>query len=199
MWKQSGEVRYLDEAVFQVQGHARHLQDEGTGLYHHAWSEPANSYSGPAYWGRGNGWVVWAQAEVLAALPAGDARRDTLLAASQRQVKALVQRQTASGMWRTVITRSDFYAETSATALIAAGLLTAAANGQVDSAGAEAAASSENAAWRQVTVDGIVKGVSGPTGPMDQEAAYNTISIPEFTLYGQGCMLLLGAAAAPSR
>ena len=195
MGEYTGEARYLDEAVFQVQRHAAHLQDGGAGLYHHAWSEPANGYSGPSYWGRGNGWALWAQAEVLAALPPSDARYGTLLSAFNRQANALVLVQEETGMWRTVVTRSDFYAETSATALIAAGLLTAVANGQVDGAAAKAATSAELAAWRQVAVDGGVQGVSGPTGPMDQEAAYNAIPIEEFTLYGQGSVLLLGAAA----
>lgn len=197
MWQYSGDARYLDEAVNQVQRHAAHLQDPATGLYHHAWSEPANTLSGPFFWGRGNGWVLLAQAKLLAALPPGDARRPALAAAFQRQASALVARQAPGGMWRTVVSRSDFYQETSATALIAAALSSGVQQGLLDAAAASAAADGQAAVWLRISDAGVAGGVSGPTGPMDQEAAYNSIPISEFELYGQGVVLLLGAATQP--
>lgn len=200
LWQLSGDSRYLDEAVFQVQKHAEHLQDPATGLFHHAWSEPQNSLSGPYFWGRGNGWVVLAQAELLAALPHDDARRPALLAQFARQAQALVAQQAPSGMWRTIVTRGDFYPETSATALIAAALTLGVerellAEPLLRQAHA-AAEAGHRVIWQQVT-DGVVAGVSGPTGPMDQEAAYNDIPIADFALYGQGAALLAGAALTP--
>jgi unsaturated rhamnogalacturonyl hydrolase len=194
MWAYTGEAQYLDEAVAQVQGHAAHLQDPATSLYHHAWTEATNAYSGPAYWGRGNGWTLWAQAAVLAALPPADARRPALIAAFQRHAAALSGIQAADGRWHTVVTRSDFYPETSATALISAGLLLAAAHGLVEGSLLAAAQAGGSATWRQVLADGTVGGVSGPTGPMEDENAYNMIGVEEFTLYGQGVVLLVGAA-----
>ena len=111
---------------------------------------------------------------------------------------ALVEWQAANGMWRTIVSRSDSYAETSATALIAAGLASGVAQGLLD-ATAAAAAAGQAAVWQQVAATGIAAGVSGPTGPMDQEAAYNAIPISEFELYGQGVVLLLGAATQPAQ
>ncbi len=195
LWDDTGDAHYLDEAVAQVQRHAAHLQDGATGLYRHAWSEPANTFSGPFYWGRGNGWVIWAQAELLVALPTGDARQPALLDQFLRQATALVSRQAPGGMWHTIVTRSDFYLETSATALITAGLTTAAVHGMFNGQAADAAANGRNVVWRQVGADGVVAGVSGPTGPMSEESAYNTIPIEEFNLYGQGAVLLMGAAS----
>ncbi len=199
MWTVTGEARYLDEAVSQVQKHAAHLQDPVTGLYRHAWSEPRTDYSGPSFWGRGNGWALMAQAQLLAAVPADDARLPALLDDFRRQAQALLARQAADGMWHTVVPRSDFYLETSATALIAAGLAEA---GKSNLFAAEfrdemssAAQAGRAAVWLQVGADGAVKGVSGPTGPMEDEAAYNTIPMLEFSLYGQGAALLAGAAS----
>ncbi len=232
MWQSTGEAQYLDEAVLQVQTHAAHLQDPITGLYHHAWMEgdagmrsavgrhrvsleklgvcaglmplpnAPDAYSGPSYWGRGNGWALWAQAAVLAALPPADARRPALIDAFRRHARALIALQAAdqaadpsvAGQWRTVVTRSDFYAETSATALISAGLLLAAGHGLDDGTLLAPAQVGAAAVWRQVSADGTVRGVSGPTGPMQEEEAYNRIAVEEFTLYGQGVVLLLGAA-----
>jgi unsaturated rhamnogalacturonyl hydrolase len=191
----------LDEAVTQVNKHAEHLQDAATGLYHHAWSERAGVYSGPFYWGRGNGWVLLAQAELLVALPSSDARQPALLAQFRRQALPLLARQAPNNLWHTVVTRDDFHVETSATALISAALTTAAVHGLVDDTASAAAAMGRNAVWRQVAATGdlagLVAGVSGPTGPMDQEAAYGTIPIKEFTLYGQGVVLWMGAAMMP--
>lgn len=199
MWTVTGEARYLDEAVAQVQKHAAHLQDPMTGLYRHAWSEPRADYSGPFFWGRGNGWALMAQAQLLAVVPPDDARLPALLGNFRRQAQALLPRQAADGMWHTVITRSDFYLESSATGLIAAGLAWA---GKSNLFGAEfrdemnsAAQAGRAAIWLQVSADGAVKGVSGPTGPMEEEAAYNAIPMLEFSLYGQGAALLAGAAS----
>lgn len=199
MWTVTGEARYLDEAVSQIQKHAAHLQDPVTGLYRHAWSESRADYSGPSFWGRGNGWALMAQAQLLAAVPPDDARLPALLGTFRRQAQALLARQAADGMWHTVIPRSDFYLETSATALIAAGLAEA---GKSNLFAAEfrdemssAAQAGRGAVWLQVGADGAVRGVSGPTGPMEDEAAYNTIPLLEFSLYGQGAALLAGAAS----
>jgi unsaturated rhamnogalacturonyl hydrolase len=203
MWTVTGDARYLDEAVAQVEKHAAHLQDPSTGLYRHAWSEPLDAYSGPYFWGRGNGWVLMAQAQLLTVIPAGDARRPTLLTQFERQAQALIAGQAPNGMWHTIVTRSDFYEETSATALISAALALASTRGlfeaQLRDQMISAAQAGRAAVWQHVSAGGVVRGVSGPTGPMEQETAYNAIPILDFALYGQGAALLAGAAAVPAR
>lgn len=73
------------------------------------------------FWGRGNGWVIAAMAEVLQVLPAGDTRgaryRDMLIGMADR-LRGL---QGADGMWGTSLLNPARYPvpETSATALIA--------------------------------------------------------------------------------
>ncbi len=73
------------------------------------------------FWGRGNGWVIAAMAEVLQALPVGDPHsaryRDMLIGMADR-LRGL---QGADGMWRTSLLNPTRYPvpETSATALIA--------------------------------------------------------------------------------
>lgn len=200
MWTITGEARYLDEAVSQVQKHAAHLQDPVTGLYRHAWSEPRSDYSGPFFWGRGNGWTLAAHAQLLAVIPPDDVRLPSLRDSFRQQAQALIARQSATGMWHTVITRSDFYFETSATALISAGLAWASTSSlftpELRDEMSRAAQAGRAAVWVQVSADGAVGGVSGPTGPMDQEAAYNNIPLLDFTLYGQGVALLAGAASS---
>jgi unsaturated rhamnogalacturonyl hydrolase len=201
MWRVTGDSRCLAEAAAQLQKHALHLQDPLTGLFRHAWSEPQDAFSGPFFWGRGNGWVVLAQAELLAALPKDDARRPLLLAQYVQLAEALIERQAPDGRWHTIVTRRDFYLETSATALVAAALALGVERRLFDEPlldqARQAAARGRAAVWQQVGTEGVVGGVSGPTGPMDQEPAYDDIAMADFALYGQGAALLAGAAVMP--
>jgi rhamnogalacturonyl hydrolase YesR len=199
MYATSGEARYLDEAVAQVLKHSAHLQDAATGLYHHAWRPATDSLDGPAYWGRGNGWVLLAVAELLAALPPEHPQYGAVLDAYQRHAAGLLAYQDSSGRWRTVINRPDAYLETSASALIVAGLATGlrsnAPAGALDrQALAAGIAQGLPGVWGQVDPAGIVGGVSAPTWPMPEDE-YLLRPISSFERYGQGVVLLMGAAA----
>lgn len=54
MGKLTGDHRYFDDAIRQVENFNRYLYDPSNGLYFHCWygDEPAN---GVAHWGRCNG------------------------------------------------------------------------------------------------------------------------------------------------
>jgi rhamnogalacturonyl hydrolase YesR len=125
---------YLDrmDALFnavKTSGQTTVVTCTGTGLYdatEHLWYRDCR-YVGTRdpdgkkiFWGRGNGWVIAAMAEVLQALPAGDARatkyRDMLVGMADR-LRGL---QGSDGMWRTSLLNPTRYPvpETSATALI---------------------------------------------------------------------------------
>lgn len=196
MWGATGEERYRQEAVDQLLLHAAHLQDEGTGLFHHAWSEPQAALSGPSYWARGNGWALASLAEGLRMLPEGDGRRPAVLAAFQRQAAGLVARQDATGRWPTVVTQPGYYLESSGSALIAAALTEGVARGWLGATLAPAAARARRGTWQQIGAAGIMQGVSGVTGPMADESAYNQIPVGDFYRYGQGAALVMGAAEA---
>lgn len=197
MYAATAEQRYLEEAIDQVLKHSAHLQDPATGLYHHAWRPATNTLDGPAFWGRGNGWVVLAVADLLAALPHDHELRGAVQAVFTRHAAGLVAHQDGSGRWRTVINRPDAYLETSASALIAAGLATGLREGDLDRAMYGAPVSSALAGvWSQVNAGGIVGGVSAPTWPMPEDE-YLERPISSFERYGQGVVLLMGAAFAP--
>ncbi|CAN5859172.1 hypothetical protein BH10CHL1_BH10CHL1_03220 [soil metagenome] len=194
----SEQQTYFDEAVAQVLKHANHLQDAQTGLYHHAWDESLNAYLGAAYWCRGNGWPLLADLEVLSAMPTDYPQRAAVLAILQRQATALQSQQAATGLWHTVVNRTDFYQETSGSAMIAAALLQSSAAGWLDQNEiGESAQAARLGVWRQVTADGSVRNVSAPTGPMVNETDYDAIPAATLELYGQGALLLMGATNTP--
>jgi unsaturated rhamnogalacturonyl hydrolase len=198
MGRVTGNATYTEEAYTQVIDHAHHLQDLATGLYHHAWDENQNNYSGPVYWGRGNGWAMLADIEALSAMTATHPLSATVLSIFQRQAAALRPLQDSSGLWHTVVTRSDFYTETSASALIGFAFQVGAEVGWLDSADyAPAGRAASAGVWGQVLPDGTVANVSSPTGPMANDTDYNAIPHDQLQLYGQGLTLLLDKPFGP--
>ena len=196
----SGSDIYADEAISQVIKHADHLQNPINGLYYHAWDacpepsrgESGNNPAGQIHWGRGNGWALLADAEVLSAMTTTHPLRSTILDIMRKQAAGLRPLQDTSGLWHTVLTRSDFYLETSASALIGYALKRGILE---DWLGEDAYATVAQAAtlgvWRQVLADGSVTNVSAPTWPMLTEEEYNDRPHDALQLYGQGVALLL--------
>jgi len=190
----SGSEDYAEEAIFQVIQHADHLQNPASGLYHHAWDESGTNPAGQVYWGRGNGWALLADVEVLSAMTATHPLRPRVLDIMRKQAAGLGPLQDESGLWHTVLTRSDSYLETSGSALIGYALKRGVEEGWLDG---DAYAATGQAAvlgvWRQVLADGSVTNVSAPTWPMLTEEEYNAIPHDMLQLYGQGVVLLLGS------
>ena len=188
----SGSDLYAGEAISQVLRHAEHLQDPASGLYHHAWDESQSNPAGQTYWGRGNGWALLADVAVLSAMTTTHPLRPAILDIMQRQAAGLEPLQDSSGLWRTVLIRSDSYTETSASALIGYVFKRGIQEDWLDE---ETYASVAQAAalgvWRQVLADGTVTNVSASTWPMLTEEEYNDRPRDSFQLYGQGLVLLL--------
>jgi unsaturated rhamnogalacturonyl hydrolase len=197
MSRVSGNNNFIDEAVTQVIKHAEHLQDPVAGLYHHAWDASGSSLAGQAYWGRGNGWALLADTAILPAITTTHPARLTILNIMQKQAAGLKPLQAATGLWHTVLTRADFYLETSASALIGYAVREGVERGWLNkNSYSPTAQAALLGVWRQALADGIVTNVSGPTWPM-QEEAYNQIERGLLQLYGQGTVLLAESPASP--
>ena len=74
----------------------------------------------PIFWGRGNGWVIAAMAQVLDAQPGGDPRGAKYAQMLTTMAARLVQLQGSDGLWRSSLLDNALYPqpETSASALI---------------------------------------------------------------------------------
>jgi rhamnogalacturonyl hydrolase YesR len=91
----------LDDAARQIINYAARLQDRD-GVFFHAYfvnEQRPNGFK----WGRGNGWVAVAMAELLSALPGDHPRRAAVLDIYRRQMAGLRSRQDPSGLWHQVI------------------------------------------------------------------------------------------------
>ncbi|MBO4428254.1 MAG: glycoside hydrolase family 88 protein [Bacteroidales bacterium] len=111
----SGDIAYVQEFADQMIAHAEHLQDPKTGLWYHGWSESGEAYDDKCcqkgwngnpehrsseFWGRGNGWVAMALADLLEVLPKDDPRYPKVESMFQKMAATLIKRQVAhDGLW----------------------------------------------------------------------------------------------------
>ncbi len=116
MGKLTGETKYFDDAILQVENFNKYLYDATTGLYVHCYYTD-RSQQGVAHWGRCNGWLALAQVELLANLPTNHPKRQQLIDLLFRQITGFARYQDASGLWNQLLDKKDSYLETSVTAM----------------------------------------------------------------------------------
>ncbi|MFW5751728.1 MAG: glycoside hydrolase family 88/105 protein, partial [bacterium] len=124
----TGEQKYFDDAVKQVINFTNYLFDPHTQLYYHCWYSDIEK-NGVAHWGRCNGWVMLAQADLLEFLPEDHPQRDTLISIFSQQVLGISRYQSQSGLWHQVLNKTDSYLETSSTAMFTYSIAKAVNNG----------------------------------------------------------------------
>jgi unsaturated rhamnogalacturonyl hydrolase len=107
---------HAHEAVRELAGYARLLQDERRGLFIHGYEESCG-HNGQ-HWARGNGWAAMGLAGTLAWLPRPAPQADELQQRLVRLLDALAADQHSSGLWPTVIDRPETPLETTLAAMI---------------------------------------------------------------------------------
>lgn len=116
MWKQSGDEKYLNEAVNQTVLYHKYLFDKNDKLYHHVWYTDENRVGGQ-YWGRGNGWMLLTLVELLDFMPANHPKRKEILSYYNDHIEGLSKIQGKDGMWKQVLNVDSAYSESSCTAM----------------------------------------------------------------------------------
>lgn len=182
------------EAVRQLQRFADHLQDSPSGLFYHMWDEKSGKRT-PAFWGRGNGWVVIAYTEALKSERPGSRTFRELAKPYRRQMARILELQDRkTGLWHTVLDEPATYLETSCSAMFLYGLAEAAHHKLLDLPAADAMRRAWIGLCSQVGDDGRVRGVSAGTGPGDSRN-YQSRPIGTYT-WGTGAALLAACAYA---
>lgn len=186
----SGQRKYVEEAARQLVVHARYLQDEQTGLFHHMYDERAQDQF-HVFWGRGNGWVTMSCVEVLRRLDRESPWYEQVEKIFQNQIRGLRQVQDArSGMWHTVLDRPETYLETSASAMFLYGLREGMRLGILDE---EEYIRPLRKTWSglagRINEDGVVEGVSIATPALKTWEDYADIGREERP-WGTGAFLM---------
>ena len=184
MYDVTKNVRYLNLAVEQTLLHAELLQDEKTGLIHHAWRPDGGSENYP-YWARGNGWMAASLVDLLEVMPASHEKRKTVEDTFRKQSHSLKRVQGFSGMWHTVVDHPETYLESSGTAMIGYSFMKGVRLGVLDETFRAPGRSALDAIKNRVE-KGFVVDVSEGTSPAPHVTYYNDRAKAEAQLYGQG-------------
>ncbi len=118
------ETKYADRAALQLSVYLKKLQ-RPNGLFYHG-------PDFPFYWGRGNGWVACAMAEVLKSLPAEHKLRTEITSAYKKMMNSLLKYQSDNGMWRQLVDNENSWAESSCTGMFAYAMAVGVKNGWLE-------------------------------------------------------------------
>ena len=97
-----GNKKYLVECERQFLLHTKYLCDHETGLWFHGWTFEGRHNFGKVLWGRGNGWISFAIADMLELDGISESVKLFLQETLYSQVRALKKYQDQGGMWRTI-------------------------------------------------------------------------------------------------
>lgn len=163
MAKITGEQKYYNDAAHQSLKFYELLFDENIGLYKHGWFQKRNEKS-VAYWGRANGWIVWANSELLMHLPKEHQSYKKILSNYKKHIKGLLKQQSETGMWHQVLDKHDSFKETSCSAMYIMGILRGVNNGWIDKSYKQNALKAWEDLKKNIKDDGTVIDICRGTG-----------------------------------
>jgi rhamnogalacturonyl hydrolase YesR len=189
----TGDSKYLDDAAAQLLDFAHYLYVPSAGLFTHHWNT-ANPDDQPRYyWGRANGWVTLATADLLDALPEDHPLRGRILRLFRANAQALASAQAGDGLWHQMLDRTDTYTETSCSGMFVYALAHGVNRGWLD-AGAYGPVA--QAGWDGLTTridaEGHVTGTCIGTGYGDDYIFYYHRPAAD-DIHGYGPVLLAGS------
>ncbi|CAM4218944.1 glycoside hydrolase family 88/105 protein [Paenibacillus typhae] len=183
-------------SLHQLLLHIKYLYDKKTGLFYHGWHFTGRHNFSEAFWCRGNGWFSLGLPEYLELMRPylEDGVFTYLQQVLQAQAEALLDCQSADGLWHTLLDDPDSYTETSGSAAIAAGILHGVRRGLLPEEHTQPALKAIEAVLDRIDAEGTVLGVSGGTPIGKTRDDYKGIIIAPMA-YGQAMTLVaLGEA-----
>jgi unsaturated rhamnogalacturonyl hydrolase len=111
----TGDDALARDAVRELIGYARLLQDDRSGLLVHGFEEQCGTNG--QHWARGNGWAVMGLVETLAWVPPATPHAGELRQRLVVLLDALARHQHASGLWPTVLDHPETPLETTLAAM----------------------------------------------------------------------------------
>lgn len=191
--KLTGDKRYTDDAIKQVELFTKYLYDPNTQLYWHNYYTDVKT-NGVAHWGRCNGWIALSQVELLKNLPANHPKRTELINLLLRQIIGYSRYQDNSGLWHQLLDRPDSYLETSVTAMFIYTIATAVNEGWINEGYIKVARDGWRALQTKITADGQMQDVCVGTGVEENIHFYYTRPATLNDTHGLGPFLMAGSA-----
>ena len=192
--REQGDSALSAFAVRQAPLFAKYLLDKNFGLFYHSyWTSLKTHYPRkPVFWGRGNGWVMAAIPLMLHFMDDGPQKEETV-GLFKNLANTLIKYQRPDGYFETVLYPSGLsYKESSATALIASGLMYGGRTGLLDKTCLEAGKKAFTAVSGDIREDSkglCLPFISAPTIPIPGAP------LPGYLLTPKGKNLTYGLAA----
>lgn len=190
MGKLTGEAKYFDEAVKQIQLFSKRMFNEEKGLFMHGWVQDMEPHP-QFHWARANGWALMTMVEVLDVLPVDHPGYAEVMKLFKAHVAGLARYQSGDGFWHQLLDRTDSYLETSATAIYTHCIAHAINKGWIDF---KAYGPMTLLAWHalatKVNDKGQVEGTCVGTGMAFDPAFYYYRPISLYAAHGYGPALL---------
>ena len=191
MGKLTGDKKYFDDAIKQVENFNHYLFDSIAGLFFHCWYGDVQM-NGVAHWGRCNGWIAMATAQLLNNLPANHPKRPELIRLLLRQIVGFSRYQDISGLWHQVLDKPDSYLESSVTAMFTYTVARAVNEGWINKTYLTIAEDGWKGLTTKITDDGQLQDVCIGTNIGDNIAFYYNRPKELNDTHGLGALLLAG-------
>lgn len=191
MGKLTGDNKYFDDAIKQVENFNKYLYDPTTGLFFHCWYSDV-AMNGVARWGRCNGWIAMAQTQLLNNLPVNHPKRQELINLLLRQIVGYSRYQDISGLWHQVLDRPDSYLESSVTAMFTYAVARAVNEGWINKSYMTIAEDGWKGLSSKITPDGQIQDVCIGTNIGDNIRFYYERPKELNDTHATGAVLLAG-------
>lgn len=193
----AGRPELVEEGIRQYEIHAGCLYNPETGLFYHGYHSLHYKQLGE-HWGRGNGWMAAALAELLRLLQG--TRYDTGMFSSMflSFMESAYRLRNEDGMLNTVLNLKSSYTETTATALFGYAALLGAELGILPETIKEWGHQASQQVLRRITLLGEVEGASGGTDCQELEGYLHIPFIQSLYTYGTVLMVLAAELHSPN-
>lgn len=192
MAKLNKNSKLYDEAAFQVLHINHYLTDLRTNLCRHGWYNQTKELA-PAAWSRANGWVVWAMSEALLKLPTNHKDYKKIKDLFINRLIALLNYQSASGLWHQVVNDPNSYLETSGSAMFGLALARAINHKWLSQRYVPQLMKAWEAVSAQINEDGVVYGICQGTDMGKDADFYKNRKTLESDPRGMGAILTFGS------
>jgi rhamnogalacturonyl hydrolase YesR len=155
--------KLYDDAAKQIINFNKYLFDKEKQLYKHAWFDFSKEKS-VAYWGRANGWIIWATSDAMLNLPQNHKNYNDIKKIFSKHIDGLIKVQNENGMWHQLLDRKDSFEETSCTAMFIIGLARGIKNGWIKKSYEKNLMLAWNALKSKISEDGVVRDITRGTG-----------------------------------
>jgi len=182
---------YINETAKQIINFNNYLFDKSTKLYKHGWFGSTGKKS-KVYWGRANGWIIWAESDALLLLPESNPYFDKIKSIFIEHMTGLLNYQDNDGMWHQVLNDKTSFEETSCTAMFIIGLSRAIREHWMDKKYLPSVKRAWKALQKNISNTGVVKDICRGTGIGSSVEFYKTRKRFDNDPRGIGAVIVAG-------